>query len=242
MEREIRVYPGLEELSRMAAEEIVRLAADGSERFSIALSGGSTPHCLYKLLATEYRDKIDWQRVHLFWGDERYVPHDDPESNFRAARETLLSNVPLPLQNINPVATHFLRPENAARAYEEVLRNYFANTAPEFDVLLLGLGTDGHTASLFPGTPALKEQERWVVPAEAPLPIVPRGRLSFTFPLMNQAKNIFFLVSGEDKRNILHAILHEPAKAKSLYPAAMLVPRGREIWFAEKAAMGEEKE
>jgi 6-phosphogluconolactonase len=238
MEREVRTYPGLDELSNSAAMEIARLFVDGNERISIALSGGNTPQHLYRLLAMEYRDRIDWQRVHLFWGDERYVPLDDPLSNFRMAREALLSQAPIPLQNIYPVPTHFIHAENAARAYEGALQNYFGGKAPGFDLILLGIGNDGHTASLFPGTPALKEQERWVVPVEAPPPFKPAQRVSFTFPLLNLAKNIFFLVSGGDKRDVLQQILQKPEPARSRYPAAMLSPRGRVIWFTDKAAVG----
>jgi 6-phosphogluconolactonase len=238
MEREVRTYSDPDELGRMAAEELIRLAAGAGERFCIALSGGSTPKRLYELLATEYRDRIDWQRIHLFWGDERYVPHDDPQSNFRMVRESLLSHVPVPLQNIYPVPTHFIHPENAARAYEGVLRNFFGGSAPQFDLILLGIGADGHTASLFPGTAALNETERWVVPVEAPPPFAPPQRLSFTFPLINQAKNIFFLVSGSDKRDVLQAILRKPEISRLKYPAAMPSPKGRVIWFTDTAAMG----
>ena len=237
MEREVRTYRDPDELGRMAAEEIIRLTTGADQRFSIALSGGNTPKRLYELLATEYRDRIDWQRIHLFWGDERYVPHDDPQSNFRMARESLLSHVPVPLQNIYPVPTHFLHPENAARAYEGALRNYFSGSAPQFDLLLLGIGADGHTASLFPGTQALNEQERWVVPVEAPPPFTPPQRLSFTFPLINQAKNIFFLVSGSDKRDVMQRMLQNPESARTKYPAAMVSPAGKVTWLTEKAVM-----
>jgi len=137
-------------------------AAIQAERgyFTLALAGGQTPRSLYRLLAREYRERIPWPQVHLFWGDERCVPPDDPDSNFAAAHETLISKVPLPSQNIHCIPTEIGPPEKAADVYEQVLREFFEGTSPTFDVVLLGVGEDGHTASLFPGDPVLQERKR----------------------------------------------------------------------------------
>ncbi len=168
---------------------------------SLVLSGGRTPEPLYLLLATRrYRNALDWSRVHLFWGDERYVPHDDPQSNYYLAYETWLRRVNLPEENIHPMPTHYADPDEAARAYERELRRYFGAEAshPMFDLVLLGVGDDGHIASLFPQSPTLDETERWVVPSLAPTE--PRQRLTLTLPALNAARSIWFLVSGERKR------------------------------------------
>ena len=156
----MRVFADVNELSMQAGQAAVRTINEsvrGAGRCSLVLSGGNTPRTLYGLLASEFRDQIPWAHVHVFWGDERYVAPDDPDSNYRMAKETLLDHVPCPAGNVHPMPTHFPSADAAARDYENTLRNYFGTDWPHFDLSLLGLGEEGHTASLFPGSPALGE-------------------------------------------------------------------------------------
>jgi 6-phosphogluconolactonase len=239
LNREVRVYPDLGVLSRGAAEQLVELVhASLTERihFSLVLAGGKTPRTLYRLFATEYRDRIPWARVHFFWSDERYVPPEDVESNYHLVRESLLNHIPLPALNVHPMPTLQSDPDESAKEYEATLRTFFSDQRPEFDLILLGVGTDGHCASLFPGSPALRERDRWVVSTRAP--IKPQFRLSLTLPALNSARNIFFLVSGEEKREIVQSILQHPEQAEKLYPAAIVRPRERILWFLDEAAGG----
>ena len=236
---ETRIFPDLDSLSRAAmdqAMEILRAAIAQRGRFSIALSGGHTPAKMYALWASKpYRDNTPWDRVHLFWGDERYVPHDDPLSNYRMTRETLLSHVPVPPENVHAVPTVSASPDKSAEAYEADLRSYFG-AAPEFDLQLLGLGPEGHTASLFPGSPALEEKERWVLPVTAPAK--PAQRLTLTPVVLNRGRNTIFLVGGKDKREIVAAVRNEPDSKPSQYPAARIRPAGPVLWFLDQAAAG----
>src|SRR6202795_4497050 len=171
MKLDTRVFPDIDALSRAALEELLRdlreaIAQRG--RGAIALSGGHTPEKMYALWAAtkKYRGETDWNRVHLFWGDERYVPQDDPLSNYRMTREALLSHVPILAANVHAAPTALPTPEQAAAAYDQELRKFFGSAAPAFDVILLGLGPEGHTASLFPESPALEEKKSWVVPVQ----------------------------------------------------------------------------
>lgn len=234
---DVRVYPDPETLSRAAARDLaerITTIVAGEGRFTLALAGGNTPRPLYRLLAAEHRDQIPWARVHLFWGDERYVPQDDPRSNYRLAREALLDHVPIPAENVHPMSTDFPDPDAAARAYEDMLRSRFASPWPHFDTVLLGLGTDGHTASLFPGSPALEEQERWVVAVRAP--VEPSLRLTLTLPVLNHAAQVSFLVAGEDKARALHRAFAD-APHPRICPAAGVRPRsGDVIWWVDDAA------
>ena len=169
MKPDLRVFVDANELSLRAAEAAVRLINDSARahgRFSVALAGGNTPRSLYRLLASQFRGQIPWTKVHVFWGDERYVPSGDPHSNYRMARETLLDHVPCPAGNVHPMPTHLSDPDVAARDYEKTLRDYFSEEWPHFDLVLLGLGEEGHTASLFPRSPALEEKQRWVIAVE----------------------------------------------------------------------------
>jgi 6-phosphogluconolactonase len=192
---------------------------------------------MYELwAAAPYRDQTPWDRVHLFWGDERYVAQDDPLSNFRMTRETLISRVPIPTANVHPVPTLPGPPEKSAEAYELELRKFFGAAPPEFDLQLLGLGPEGHVASLFPGTPALEEKQRWVMAVEAPAK--PPLRLTLTPVVLNQGRNSFFLVAGNDKREIVSALRNEPDAKPSQYPAGRIRPTGRVLWFLDQAAAG----
>lgn len=233
-----RVFPDLDALSRGALDELLRIMQDAVKqrgRFSIALSGGRTPARLYTLWAKEGAG-TPWDRVHLFWGDERYVPHDDPLSNYRMTRETLIDHVPIPATNVHPVPTGLPDPAKAAEAYESQLRAFFGSAPPALDLQLLGLGGEGHTASLFPGSPALEEKQRWVVAVE--VEAKPPRRLTMTPVVLNQGRNTFFLVAGADKREILAALRSEPDAGLSKYPAGRIRPPGGTLWFLDQAAAG----
>lgn len=234
----LHVYPGPGALCDAAAEATVRLvaASPADAPFALVLSGGSTPRRYHERLATTYRDAVPWDRIHVFWGDERYVPPDHPDSNFGMARETLLRHVPLPPENVHPMPTGPAAPEAAADAYEAGLRRFFGGRPTAFDLVLLGLGDDGHTASLFPDTPVLDETSRWVAPGLAPPSAPSRTRLTLTFPILNQSRNVFFLVAGAAKHTPLRAILDDPDRAAARYPAARIRPAGALHWFVDTAA------
>ena len=241
MKLDARVLPDLVSLSRAVLEEtfpIIQEAVSKRGRFAIALSGGHTPGKMYSLWAQteQYRNKTPWDRVHLFWSDERCVPADDPRSNYRMARETLISQVPIPAENVHPMPTNLSSPEECARAYETELLKFFGSEPPAFDVQLLGIGDEGHTASLFPGSPALGEKVRWV--ATVRVAAEPPQRITLTPVVLNQGRNTFFLVAGEGKRAILSAIRDEPASQPSQYPAARIHPAREPVWFLDQAAAG----
>jgi 6-phosphogluconolactonase len=239
MKLDTRVFPDLEALSRGLLDETLPILKDAVAkrgRFSLALAGGHTPAKMYAMWAEKYRDQTPWDKVHLFWGDERYVPQDDLLSNYRMTRETLISRVPLPAANVHPVQTNLAPSEKAAEAYEAELRKFFGSALPEFDVQLLGLGIEGHTASLFPGSPALEEKQRWVMPVTAPAE--PPQRLTFTPIVLNCGRNTFFLVAGANKREIMTALRNEPEGKPSQYPAGRIRPTGRLLWLLDQAAAG----
>ena len=232
---EVRVSPDAETLAREAARYFIEIARDAAKqrgRFAVALSGGSTPKSLYSLLASaEFRDQVPWAQTHWFWGDERCVPPDDPQSNYRMVKEALLSKAPVPPSNVHRMAGEDAEPERAARRYEQELRTFFGGL-PCLDLVLLGLGEEGHTASLFPGSPALEEQERWVV-----APYVEKlksHRLTLTLPVINAAANVAFLVAGAGKREILKQV----TSSEGDLPAQQVRPkRGKLVWMADEAAV-----
>ncbi len=242
--RETVIFESAEALSRDAAHRFVSLAAQRTrvgERFSVALAGGSTPKMLYELLASPmFRQAVDWEQVHIFFGDERAVPHDHPDSNFRMAHSALLSQVAIPAANIHPIQADAPDLEAAARSYTETLRAEFNLTDdrpfPRFDLILLGMGPDGHTASLFPGKPSLQEKARLIVVSEPGLPpFVPR--LTFTYPVLNSAANVLFLVTGADKAGTLSRMLTGPLDGESL-PSQQVAPTdGTLAWLVDRAAM-----
>jgi 6-phosphogluconolactonase len=244
MEQEIRTHPSLEELSRVAAEficEIAEEAIKGRNIFTLILSGGSTPRLLYEELASQAISKrIDWQHTHLFWGDERFLPADHPDSNFALAFKALISKVDLPPANINRILTESRSARAAAEAYEKTLRRFFRPPAgseddtylPSFDLVLLGLGQDGHTASLFPGDAALEEKYRWVVAVDGATASPPVPRITLTFPVLNKADWVIFLVSGSRKKEVFEEIVNNPRTAA--YPAAGVRPSGRLLWFIDE--------
>lgn len=223
MSLQYRVFPDLAALSWAAALEVAqqaRAAVDKCGRFTLALSGGRTPEQLYRLLAGPLRDEVPWAAVHLFWGDERWVPPDDPSSNFRMAYQAFISQVPIPPEHVHPMVTHLTDPADAARQYEQVLKRVLGAQGPALDLVLLGMGADGHTASLFPGTAAAAEHERWVVPVQAQ--VDPPLRLSLTRRVLEAAQHLLLLGAGEDKRPVWHAIQTDLNGSRQRYPAAMV--------------------
>jgi len=233
----VEILPDPEALAHRAADWLLGVTKGTVGRFAIALSGGSTPRRLYELMARPpYRESFPWHRVHLFWGDERFVPHSDARSNFRMAQEALLSHVPIEAANVHPIPTEGTTPDNAARAYERTLKSFYGAdeldpARPLFDVTLLGLGEDGHTASLFPKTRALTERERWVV---AVTEGVAEPRISLTYPPLEASRHVVFLVAGEEKR----AIFDRVRRGDPNLPAARLRPTGGVLWLADAAAAG----
>jgi 6-phosphogluconolactonase len=242
MHMDARIFPDLASLSLAAMDETMRVIRDSvaqRRRFSIALSGGHTPLKLFELWGGKpYRDGTPWDRVHLFWGDERYVPHEDPRSNFRLARDAFISRVPIPPTNVHPIPTVSAPPDKSAEAYEKELRDFFGVEPPQIDLQLLGLGVEGHTASLFPDSPALFEKRRCVLAVEAPPPIQPAERLTLTPVVLKRGRNTLFLVSGEEKRKIIAALRSETSPGTSPYPAAHIQPAGPVLWFLDRAAAG----
>ena len=234
---QVRVFQDLEELSRVAAELFTALSKKSiasSGRFVVALSGGSTPHRLYSLLGSSwYRDVIDWSRMYIFWTDERCVPKDHPESNYKLAHDAFLSRVPLPAQNIHRIRGED-EPRKAAEAYEDELRNFFSGPgAIVFDLIILGVGEDGHTASLFPGSPALDEKLRPAVPVYFEEPKI--NRITLTLPVLNHAVQVLFLASGRAKAGAVHEIV-EDGNPKQ-YPAGLVQPlQGSVVWMIDREA------
>jgi len=200
----------------------------------MALSGGSTPGPIYRLLATTYRDVIPWGRVHLFWGDDRFVPHDDPDSNVRLVKETMLDyGIPIPEENVHPMAGTG-DPEAAAHAYEDTLRSFFGDREVTFDLALQGIGDDGHTASLFPGTDALGETEHWVRVVQAPHYAKVATRLTLTYPLLNSSRHVLFLAAGANKQHVLADVFEHGAA--SGHPASRIEAQETLTWFLDQAA------
>jgi 6-phosphogluconolactonase len=233
----IRIYNDLDALSQAAAELFMvqsRQAALICGRFSVALSGGETPRRLYEILATSpYRERIHWDEVHIFWSDERCVPEDDPRNNARMARQTLLDYVPIPADHIHPIRCD-QPPQQAAIEYEKELKQYFSTQNPNFHLVLLGLGGNGHIASLFPHTSVLNEKVKWV--SDVYMKELDMHRITFTAPYINQASQVVFLVSGSDKAQVLENVLEGTYQPHEL-PAQLIRPNGAQpIWLVDKAA------
>lgn len=202
--------------------------------YTVALSGGNTPRKLYELLATaSYSKKINWKKVIIFWSDERCVPFSDKENNCHMASLSLLNHVPIPKENIFPVPVNF-EPSKAASRYEQMIRSFFKVGQPHFDLILLGMGEDGHTASLFPGKAILKEKRSLV--KQVYLEEKKIFRVSFTLPLINKANHILFLVSGKEKSGTIKHIFSKPVN-KKVYPAQLVKPvKGKLFWYLDKQA------
>jgi 6-phosphogluconolactonase len=232
---QIQQYPDPEKLALGAAEFICNLAKDciaESGGFSLVLAGGSTPENTYRqLVNTSQQLELEWSSVQFYWGDERCVPPDHDQSNFRMAQQALLDHIEIPEGNLHRMACE-LDPVAGAETYEQLLRTLFVDQAfPCFDLILLGLGEDGHTASLFPGADILEECYRWVAPVFIPHP--ESWRISLTLPAINAARHVAFLVSGEAKAATLRKILETPTPK---YPANRIAPQGELTWFIDHAA------
>lgn len=242
--RDILLCRDPEEVSQRAAALFVRLAHEAVSStgyFAVALAGGSTPRALYTLLTSDqFRPQVPWQHVHLFWGDERCVPPDHPESNYRMVREALLDQAPIPAQNIRRMLAEQADHTSAAAAYEQTLRDFFevaAGKLPCFHLILLGMGEDGHTASLFPGTAALAETERLVVANYVEK--LSTHRLTLTVPVINHAANVAFVITGSAKASVLKKILegeHDPQQ----FPSQLIRPeKGQLVFIVDRAAARE---
>ena len=241
----VEIFHDYEALTQGAAEKIVRLGSEAIEEhgmFTVALSGGSTPRPLYTLLATgKFARSIDCSRVHLFWGDERCVPNDDPRSNYRMVRESLLDRAPVPQANVHRIHGEE-DPEVAAARYEQELRTFFGSTGIKgsprvgFDLVLLGMGEDGHTASLFPRLSAVTEKVRWVVAQY--IESSSMWRITLTPVIINRARHVIFVVSGAEKAERLRDVLRGPIQPEVL-PAQMIKPvHGQLFWLVDHDAAG----
>lgn len=240
--REVRTFSDIASLSEAAASEIVGIATasiGARGRFTIALSGGNTPKRTYGLLVDHHRNEIDWSRWEFVFGDERFVPRDDSCSNYRMAREALFDRAPIPSGSVYPVPADTSSVDEAAESYERTLRAVLpvAPNEPTFiDLVLLGVGPDGHTASLFPGSPAVDERSRWTRAVDAPTTVQPAvPRVTVTLPFIDGARNVLFLVAGADKRPVVSEIF-EGAESARRYPAAVVPANGRTVWMIEESA------
>jgi 6-phosphogluconolactonase len=237
----IRILKNLDQVSTASAETIIEVAIAAIENrsiFRIALSGGSTPKTLFTKLASDpdFKKQMPWKSTHFFWSDERTVPPDHSDSNFRMAREAMFKHVDVSETQIHRIHAEMEDPNRAAQEYENEIRQHFnlnAPQLPEFDLILLGMGPDGHTASLFPGTDALREQKRLVVSNWVPK--FNTHRITFTVPLINAASTVMFLVCGEDKAATLKAVLEGPDDPE-VFPSQLIKPAGDLIWFVDQAA------
>jgi 6-phosphogluconolactonase len=234
---DVIVAANAEALARTAAERMLARLPRTDGHLAVCLAGGSTPERLFHLLATDYRDAVPWRQIHWFWGDDRFVPESDPRSNAGVARRLMLDGAPVPADSICPIPTDTENVDEAARRYERELRRYYGAERllperPLFDMVLMGLGADGHTASLFPGHAELDEKTRWVVgvPEASLEPFVPR--VTLTFPALASTREMLFLVSGESKRDILGRVL-----AGADLPAARAYAEGNLVWLVDQAAM-----
>jgi 6-phosphogluconolactonase len=232
----VEVLPDPLSLAHHVAEWMTAAALAAPGSFRVSLSGGSTPKTLFGLLASDaFRGRFPWQRVSWYWGDERFVPYDHPESNYRMTREAMLSKAPVPPENIHPVPADGT-PDEAALRYERTLQAAYGATVldperPLFDITLLGLGPDGHTASLLPGETVLEERKRWVAAVSHGRPEV---RITMTYPVIESSRHVAFLVAGKEKAAIFATI----RAGGSQVPAARVKPVGELIWFVDQAAAG----
>lgn len=232
----IKIFPDSETLAAFSAHRIVKLidaTLKHNERFSLALSGGSTPQPTYRAIAETYSNTVDWGRVHIFFGDERTVPPDHADSNYKMAKETLIDHLNIPDENIYRIAGEN-DPTTAARDYEAVIRDYFKHEPPGFDLTLLGIGDDGHTASLFPHTSALTLANQWV--AANPVEKLNTTRITLTPELINLSSNVMFIVSGDSKSSALHQIIDGDSNPQE-FPAQLIqLTDGHLLWALDEAA------
>jgi 6-phosphogluconolactonase len=235
---EQRTFASPQALARGVADWLCALALANDRELAFCLSGGSTPRHLYERLAEPaIASRFPWRRVHWFWGDERFVPHDHSDSNYRMAHDAFLAHAPVPRRHIHEIRTVSLSPVEAAAGYEATLKRFYGADQldlrqPIFDVTLLGIGDNGHTASLFPGHPALDERQRWAL---AVFGVAPEARITLTYPVLNSSRDVAFIVTGAAKRRIVgRAQAGDPT-----LPAAGIRPIGRLHWFVDRAAAPE---
>lgn len=231
-----RIFPDVSSLAAAFASRLCDRIAE-RPRVTIALSGGSTPQWLFRCLAQDYPEKIDWGKVHLFWGDERCVPPEDPESNFRMARELLLRHIRIPSENIHRILGE-AEPAGEAERYAEEIREFVDQSAgwPEFDLIILGLGEDGHTASIFPNQMELLQTN--AICAVASHPGSGQKRITLTGPVLNQAREVAFLVTGATKADVVQQVLNRKGNWQDL-PAAHINPsEGKLLWYLDAQAAG----
>jgi 6-phosphogluconolactonase len=242
LEPRIRVFPTLSSASSAAARHIAgraRASVRARGRFSWVLAGGRTPQGLYRILASRYRGRFPWRETEIFFGDERCVPPKDPSSNYAMVREALLDRVPIPPRSIHRMGGEVRPASEAAARYARLIGRAArgtGSTEPRFDLLLLGIGPDGHTASLFPGAPSLRERRRSVVSVRRPgqPPWVPR--LTLTIPALDSSREACFLVSGDDKAPAVRAIFDAPTKGDPRFPASLVRSAGPTTWFMDRSA------
>lgn len=233
---QIEVFPDADKLATQAARvfsELAENAITARGRFTVALSGGSSPKRMFQKLATMV---LDWRHIHLFWVDERCVPPDHPDSNYGITAEALLNHIEIPNENIHRIHGE-QPPEPAALIYEKELRHFFGEQLPVFDLILLGLGSDGHTASLFPGSPALQEKKRWAVEVKhgaPPPPLV--DRVTLTIPVLKEAREVIFLVSGIEKSAILSKIFKSPSISEVIPILELSDNRSNTRWFLDSSS------
>jgi 6-phosphogluconolactonase len=239
-----QVFPGPEELAAAAAEKIAQAARESIAsrgRFALCLTGGSTPRRAYTILAGQTGEAaVDWSRTYLFFGDERFVPRDDDRSNYKMVRESLLQNPAIPADHIYPIPTDLTTPQHAADEYARSLLAFFGNNVawPAFDLVLLGLGDDGHTASLFPGARALEEKDRWATSSPPGVLPPPVDRVTLTFPVFNAARQVMFLVCGANKAEALADVQHGRASVTARPAAGIQPANGLLVWLVDQPAAG----
>jgi len=237
-EPQVRIFGSPQELFRAAAESFCDIGSRAIQqrgKFTVALSGGSTPRGLHQELVSSFSSQLPWNQVYFFWGDERQVPPEQSDSNYRMANETLLSKLPVPTDHVFRIPAEMPDAGTAARSYEQTLRNFFrpvAGSFPRFDFVLLGMGPDGHTASLFPGTTALAEDHHFVVANWVEK--LNRFRITFTYPVLNHAACVMFLVSGDEKADMVRKALNNPSAD---LPCQRVRPENGELlWFLDRGA------
>ena len=234
----IEVFDSPELLGRAAAEFIIKLANESVEargRFSVSLSGGSTPEQLFVLLSSDdYISRMPWTKTFVFWGDERYVPLDDKQNNAHVAKTLLLNKVGIPASNVFPIPVNLEPATETAKAYEQTLKSFFGDGLPQFDLIMLGIGENAHTASLFPNTPVIHENKALV--SALYVEEVKMYRVTLTAPVINNARNVLFLAAGASKAEVLKTVLTSPYQPEK-YPAQLISPvNGKLFWFIDKKA------
>lgn len=238
---ELHIAKNIDKLSIAVADWLVQYAAEvllQQDRFTIALSGGSTPKLLHELLASDaYKNKFDWQKWHVFFGDERFVPFADERNNAKMAFDTLLNHVPIPADHVHIMQTEHISPEDSAVAYEKLLHQYFDGAETSFDLVLLGMGDDGHTLSLFPGSPVVHEAHAWATSLW--LPSQDMFRVTLTHAIVNHAAAVAFLAAGSKKTTVLKEVLNGDYNP-DVYPSQIIQPlQGQLHWFVDEAAAAE---